>query len=115
LQLNILFLPLLGGYIFYTRWRLTAFFAARCSGQRLIFHAAAVGLALLIAARAVVVIGDMLVPYQHLAVTEALYSVTAGAAVVLLALAWTCYSYRSEAKCGFGRKCRALPSSPPVL
>lgn len=51
MELNLLFLPLLGGYIFYTRWNVTKFASRRCSGERLIFHSAAVGLGLLIFAR----------------------------------------------------------------
>lgn len=47
---NLLLLPLLGGYIFITYWNRTRFDARRYSGERLIFHAAIAGVALLIAA-----------------------------------------------------------------
>lgn len=54
MQLDLLFLPLLGGYIFYTRFSLTAYRAARTSGERLIFNAAACGLLMLILSRALI-------------------------------------------------------------
>lgn len=47
---NVLLLPLLGGYIFITKWNKTRFDAKRYSGERLIFHAAIAGVAFLIAA-----------------------------------------------------------------
>jgi len=42
-DLNLLFLPLLGGYIFYTRFNLTAYSAVRTHGQHLLFRVAALG------------------------------------------------------------------------
>ncbi|HEY4749700.1 MAG TPA: hypothetical protein VIH60_04870 [Steroidobacteraceae bacterium] len=54
MELNLLFLPLLGGYLFYTRCYLTAYQARRCDGHRLIFHAAAIGLLFLLLARLIV-------------------------------------------------------------
>ncbi|HEX8452047.1 MAG TPA: hypothetical protein VF647_08120 [Longimicrobium sp.] len=42
---NVLLLPLLGGYFFITRWLPTRFATKRYTGERLLFHAAAAGLA----------------------------------------------------------------------
>ena len=47
---NVLLLPLLGGFIFVTRWNSTRFKTKRYSGERLIFHAAIAGVFLLFAA-----------------------------------------------------------------
>ncbi|MGI8617514.1 MAG: hypothetical protein ACR2L6_00290 [Gemmatimonadaceae bacterium] len=47
---NVLLLPLLGGYVFITKWNKTRFDAKRYSGERLIFHAAIAGVAFLIVA-----------------------------------------------------------------
>lgn len=44
---NVLLLPLLGGYLFLTRWNRTRFSTKRYSGERLIFHSAVAGVALL--------------------------------------------------------------------
>lgn len=44
---NVLLLPLLGGYVFLTRWNRTRFSTRRYSGERLIFHSAIAGVALL--------------------------------------------------------------------
>src|SRR6202044_1646394 len=43
-----LFLPLLGGYIFYTRFCALSFSSSRSSGQRLLFNAGVCGLGLLL-------------------------------------------------------------------
>lgn len=51
MELNVLVLPLLGGYFFYFTFHGTAYHARRCSGQRLLFNSAIVGVALLVAAR----------------------------------------------------------------
>lgn len=48
--LNLLVLPLLGGYIFYTRFHQTSFAAKRAEGQRLFYSSGVVGVILLIAA-----------------------------------------------------------------
>jgi hypothetical protein len=42
---NVLLLPLLGGYFFITHWLPTRFATKRYAGERLLFHAAAAGLA----------------------------------------------------------------------
>lgn len=55
MTLNLLFLPLLGGFIFYMKWNFTRYHAARCMGQRLLFTSAGYGLFLLIAARLLVI------------------------------------------------------------
>jgi hypothetical protein len=45
---NVLLLPLLGGYIFISYWNRTKYSARRYSGERFIFHAAIVGVILLL-------------------------------------------------------------------
>lgn len=50
--LNLLLLPLLGGYIFCSRCHWTAFATRRADGQRLIYSSSVVGVLLLLAARA---------------------------------------------------------------
>jgi hypothetical protein len=47
---NVLLLPLLGGYFFITHWLPTRFATKRYAGERLLFHAAAAGLAWLVTA-----------------------------------------------------------------
>ena len=47
---NLLLLPLVGGYIFITRWNRTRFSTARHTGERLLFHAAAAGVVYLVLA-----------------------------------------------------------------
>lgn len=49
--LNVVVLPLLGGYIFYSKFHLTSFAAARAEGQRLIYSSSVIGVILLVAAR----------------------------------------------------------------
>lgn len=44
---NVLLLPLLGGYLFLTHFNRTRFATKRYSGERLIFHSAIAGVALL--------------------------------------------------------------------
>lgn len=51
MELNVLLLPLLGGYFFYLTFHGTQYYARRCSGQRLLFNSAIVGVALLVIAR----------------------------------------------------------------
>lgn len=51
MELNLLLLPLLGGYYFYTHFNGTAYYAARCSSQRLLFGSAIAGLIFLLAGR----------------------------------------------------------------
>lgn len=60
--LNLVFLPLLGGYWFYQHFNGTRFQAHRISGQRLIFHAAVYGLLCLIGARTVTMVAESLRP-----------------------------------------------------
>jgi hypothetical protein len=50
-ELNILILPLIGGYRFYTKFNWTAYEAARCTNQRLLFNSALIGLVFLVSAR----------------------------------------------------------------
>ncbi|MGA9918886.1 MAG: hypothetical protein WBR17_40790 [Paraburkholderia sp.] len=52
MELNVLVLPLIGGYRFYTKFNWTAYGAARCSNQRLIFDSSLIGLGFLVGARA---------------------------------------------------------------
>lgn len=58
---NLLFLPLLGGFVFYTRWNLLAFYSERSSGHRLLFSSATAGLLFLVVARLTVVANRALV------------------------------------------------------
>lgn len=51
MELNLLLLPLLGGYFVYLRFHGTAYYARQCSSQRLLFNSAIVGLLLLLLAR----------------------------------------------------------------
>jgi hypothetical protein len=51
LKFDLLFLPFLGGYVFYTRFSLTAYAAVRAIGQHLLLRSAFCGLLLLILAR----------------------------------------------------------------
>lgn len=60
MELNILLLPLLGGYAFYLKFNGTAYHAARCSSQRLIFSSAIFGLVLLLIARLIFVLAEAL-------------------------------------------------------
>lgn len=59
---NVLLLPLLGGYFFITRWLPTRFATKRYTGERLLFHAAAAGLAWL----AIAFVGVTLLDSLHL-------------------------------------------------
>lgn len=59
---NVLLLPLLGGYFFITHWLPTRFATKRYAGERLLFHAAAAGLAWLVAAFLGVTLLDSVVP-----------------------------------------------------
>jgi hypothetical protein len=43
MNLNLLFLPLLGGFIFVRNWRPTRYYALRSEGHVLIFYSAAAG------------------------------------------------------------------------
>jgi hypothetical protein len=47
---NLLLLPLLGGYIFISRWHVTRFDSTRYTGERLLFHSATAGVVFLLAA-----------------------------------------------------------------
>lgn len=59
---NVLLLPLLGGYFFITHWLPTRFATKRYAGERLLFHAAAAGLAWLVAGFFGVTLLDSVVP-----------------------------------------------------
>lgn len=56
---GLLFVPLVGGYLFLTRCNLTRFLVRRQSGHHLLFRSASVGLVLLAVARAVEVVADL--------------------------------------------------------
>lgn len=47
LPLNLLLLPLIGGFVFVSRWHLSRFVVLRSEGYRLLFHSAVAGLTLL--------------------------------------------------------------------
>ncbi len=47
LPLNLLLLPLIGGFVFVSRWHLSRFTVLRAEGYRLLFHSAVAGLTLL--------------------------------------------------------------------
>lgn len=82
MELNLLFLPLLGGYLFYTRWNFTKYTARRCGGERLLFHAAAFGLGLLIVAR-LFVLGARILPDRPLFAQLAAEGWCAAAAIAI--------------------------------
>lgn len=85
--LNLLFLPLLGGFLLYTRWNFVAFFAERCSGYRLLFTSATVGLLLLIAGRLAVLANTFLViPCQASLVRWNHCAILSSIAITLVAL-----------------------------
>jgi hypothetical protein len=50
-NLHLLLLPLLGGYIFYSKSHVTSFAAKRAEGQRLIYSSSVIGVLLLLATR----------------------------------------------------------------
>lgn len=54
LQLNLLILPLLGGFLFTSQLHLTSWYTARQNGERLIFVSAIAGVFLLLIARVIV-------------------------------------------------------------
>jgi hypothetical protein len=85
-DLHWLFLPLLGGYVFYTRFSALSFFSARCSGQRLLFHAGTVALILLIVARTVVLADTWVLPVQSELVYWAANAVMGGTVAVFISL-----------------------------
>ena len=58
---GLLFVPLVGGYLFLSYCNLTRFTGRRQGGYRLIFRSAAVGLGLIVLARVVVDVADRLV------------------------------------------------------
>jgi hypothetical protein len=51
--LNLLILPLLGGYVFFSRLHWTSFAAKKIEGQRLVYCSSVLGVLLILAARAV--------------------------------------------------------------
>ena len=76
MNLNLLFLPLLGGFIFVRNWRLTRYYALRSEGHVLIFYSAAAGTCFcIIAAFIVLYIGPQhreldeywhqIIPFEH--------------------------------------------------
>lgn len=90
MEYNLLFLPLLGGYVFYTRFNGTAYHAARCSGQRLIFHAAAYGLIFLVVARIAVLEVRETALYAPLIIDFAAEAVSAATYICSLSMAVLC-------------------------
>jgi len=95
-ELNLLFLPLLGGYIFYTHSNITAYAALRASSEHLIFGAASWGLALLIIAR-IVVLGS---PYIAAASGEwvalGMYAVPGATLLCVISALASLFSARRE-------------------
>lgn len=59
---NVLLLPLLGGYLFITNWNRTRFHTKRYAGERLLFHAAIAGVALLVVSFLIVRLGEWIFP-----------------------------------------------------
>ncbi|MFW6201032.1 MAG: hypothetical protein ACOC8B_00510 [Gemmatimonadota bacterium] len=91
MPLNVLLLPLLGGYVFVSYWNVTRFDARRYSGQRLFFHAAVAGTILMsvafITARAVIVLKPELHDWWHRLVPFE-YTGASMAAFALGAMGW---------------------------
>lgn len=54
LPLNLLLLPLLGGFVFVSRWHVTRFVILRTEGYRLLFHCAVAGLSCLFLAALII-------------------------------------------------------------
>lgn len=88
MQLNLLFLPLLGGFVFYMKWNFTRYHAARCVGQRLLFTSAAFGLGLLVLSRSLVMATEGLVEIQRPAIEIVSYFLIGSAVSTLLSLAF---------------------------
>jgi len=87
----LLFLPLLGGYVFYCKWNGLKFYAARCSGQRIIFHAAVFGLVFLVAARLLVMATPKLADLEVVLAPNALLVVLGAMLVLFFALCWVAF------------------------
>jgi hypothetical protein len=89
--INLLFLPLLGGYLFLYFFHVTRPFTERLTGSRLVFHTATAGLLLLVAARLVTILADVF-PDNGLPVETLLWGVvpglTLGLLIVLGRLTW---------------------------
>jgi hypothetical protein len=96
MQLNLLFLPLLGGFVFYVKWNVTRYQAARCLGQRLLFTSAAFGLLLLIVARLVVIGTSAVLDIQAQAINLMSYLLLGTLATVVTALVWIAYEASRE-------------------
>lgn len=110
MELNILLLPLLGGYAFYRKFNGTAYHAVRCSSQRLIFSSAISGLILLLLARFAYVSTELL------SANPREYSPYVGAAIgglavttccTLLCLAWS-YLLNADVRNKTGRSKAAV-------
>jgi hypothetical protein len=106
--INLLFLPLLGGYLFLYSFNVTRPFTERLTGSRLVFHTATAGLLLLIAARLITVLADVF-PDNGLPVEMLLWGVVpglmAGLLFVLGRLTWIQFAKDPSFK---GYKLRAL-------
>lgn len=96
MQINLLFLPLLGGYLFYTRCHLTAYSAKVCDGHRLIFHAAGFALIFCIAARLIVVASTHLPQVSDGIFAMAAVVTLCAALVSTGAIAWAAYRSQRE-------------------
>jgi len=96
LNLNLLFLPLLGGYIFYSKWHATKFYAARCTGERILFHAAAFGLLFLVLARVFVMATPEAASHQTELVPIAFYLVISSLLALLFGLCWVVVDARGS-------------------
>jgi hypothetical protein len=89
---TVLFLPLLGGYIFFTRFNGTRYRASAFPAQRLIFPSAAFGLVFLSVARGVQVIAEEAQRYpdswERLAIRGLIPGSALAAIMVLVAVLW---------------------------
>lgn len=55
-SLNLFLLPLLGGFIFVSRWNVSRFFILRADGYRILFHSSLAGICLLVITRTTIVL-----------------------------------------------------------
>jgi hypothetical protein len=109
---NLLFLPLLGGYLFLYFFNVTRPFIERLTGPRLVFHAATAGLLLLLAARGVTLLAetfpnggwpaDLLLWGAVPGFAAALGVVAVWLLVVELSKRRGFAGYRIQTACGFG-------------
>lgn len=83
---NVLLLPLLGGYVFITKWNRTRFHTKRDTGERLLFHAGLAGVVMLVAAFVLAHVTSTITPGLHDAWSRAVPFPYAGTSLLALVL-----------------------------